>query len=247
MDIMQREIDKIISKESISVLQDYLSKRLPELIAIDYSAGKIYMIVHKITRKLAYIGSTIHGLHVRFSGHKSFSTNNPRSRYAQYIQAAGGHEAFEMVLIENYPCNSLKELIDREMTFIRKDQPPCNSQINKVEEVAIENFTKTEKNLICPKCGYTAVCSANLDKHLNNKYSCDQGKYKCHNCRFRSNNRTSIYTHRKTCKGSKVPGLPNPFCSVQNAEQTTTATINTSNSKPVSFLDEKDTFLIYMT
>ena len=209
MDAMRRNISKISAKESLSIIQTYIDDRLRDLIAIEHSAGKIYMIVHKVTRKLAYIGSTVDALHQRFGGHRSFWKNNPESKYSKYIQDADGPDAFEIILIEDYPCNNRTELIQREMHYIREQNPPCNTQINKVEETALENHTKIEANLECTKCGYKARCVTKLNDHLNKKVPCNQGKYRCYDCTFRSDNRTSIYAHRKTCKGRKVTAEQN--------------------------------------
>ena len=53
----------------------------------------------------------------------------------------------------------------------------------------------------CPKCNYIAPCPAKLQNHLNNKKPCNVGKYRCQNCRYRTNDSGNMSRHRKTCKG----------------------------------------------
>jgi hypothetical protein len=84
-----------------------------------YSEGKIYRIQCNITG-LVYIGSTINTLASRLSGHKS--------GYKRYLKQQGRFvtsykilekDDYDIILIEKYPCESKKELIDREGECIR--------------------------------------------------------------------------------------------------------------------------------
>ena len=205
---IQLEISRLTNKKTLKNLTKGIEKRMLELIAMEYAQGKIYMIVHKETKVLAYIGSTIHELITRFYGHKSFLKANPNSKYARYIDNAGGIDAFEIILIENYPCQNRTELMSKEMHHIIDKHPPCNSFISKAEEAELGNLSENhdilEKEAICYKCGFIAGSKSKLEAHLNRKNPCDVGKYHCDNCHFRSNNRTSIYGHRKTCKGFQI-------------------------------------------
>ncbi len=203
MDAMKRNISKVTSKESITIIRAHLDDRLRELIAIEHSEGKIYMIVHKVSRKLAYIGSTTQPLKLRFGGHKSFLKQNVGSKYANYILKHGGIDCFEMQLIEAYPCDTRDQLVDREKQCIIAMQPPCNTYLTRCEAIELETGVKKDQGIepICPKCGWVAQCSAKLEKHLGKKNPCDQGKFRCNKCRFRTNNRSSLYTHRRSCKG----------------------------------------------
>ena len=75
-----------------------------------YSQGKIYKIVDN-TNDDIYIGSTIHILKDRLSKHK-----NRQSRCKSRLIIMNGD--YDIVLIENYPCESKKELEMRERYWI---------------------------------------------------------------------------------------------------------------------------------
>lgn len=90
-----------------------------------YSQAKIYKIVPKYSNEdMCYIGSTTGTLSRRFSVHKSF-----------YKQKKGGYTVFKIFdkygvdncdirLIENYPCESNQQMLQRETTHI-KDTSHC--------------------------------------------------------------------------------------------------------------------------
>ena len=200
MDVLQREISIITHEKYILVLKECLNKRHMELQEIKYAKGKIYMIIDCRTKELAYIGSTIQELSERLTGHKYFLRENPQSKYSKYIAAVGGIDMFEIVLIEEFPCRNQEELVEREMHFIRDRNPPCNTRITSYEKDALQLAPKVKKEPICLKCGYVALCWATLEKHMNKKNPCDKGNYRCQTCRFRTNNRSSFYTHRKKCR-----------------------------------------------
>ncbi len=84
----------------------------------DYTQGKIYKIVKKDEPNLCYVGSTIQGLIKRLSKHKSKSKQE--AHRILYEKIDGKWDEWEMVLIENYPCNSKKELLQREGELIRE-------------------------------------------------------------------------------------------------------------------------------
>ena len=74
---------------------------------MDYSKGKIYKIIDESNGDL-YIGSTIQELHTRFSTHHIFK---------QYNKIMGN---CKISLIEEYPCNSKRELFEREQYWMDK-------------------------------------------------------------------------------------------------------------------------------
>ena len=77
----------------------------------DYTKGKIYKIVSPNCDKI-YIGSTITSLRKRFiSGHKCDDRTYTSSK--EIIDAGDAY----IELIEEYSCNSLKELLWRERTY----------------------------------------------------------------------------------------------------------------------------------
>ena len=73
---------------------------------MSYTDGKIYKLVSKQTDKI-YIGSTKCELNVRFNYHKSATNTSSSRKILTYADC-------EIVLIENYPCNSRTELELRE-------------------------------------------------------------------------------------------------------------------------------------
>lgn len=80
----------------------------------NYANAKIYKIVGEDGS--TYYGSTVRSLKVRINGHIS---DKDTSAYKKIISQM----EYEMILIENYPCESKKELLDREGWYIREN--PC--------------------------------------------------------------------------------------------------------------------------
>lgn len=84
---------------------------------MEYSTGKIYGIKNIINDKL-YIGSTKNTLDKRWQSHKTASCKKTAKLYAAIVEL--GIENFSIYLIEDYPCKSRKELLDRESFYIRQ-------------------------------------------------------------------------------------------------------------------------------
>jgi hypothetical protein len=96
----------------------------------DYKNGKIYVIKTKETEEV-YIGSTCECLKSRFSKHKSCykrSLLGVKFRDTTSGKILKYADAF-IELIENFPCNTKKELLDREGHFIRSTPSCVNTQI----------------------------------------------------------------------------------------------------------------------
>jgi predicted GIY-YIG superfamily endonuclease/ribosomal protein S27AE len=85
----------------------------------DYSKSCIYMLRHKDDTELEniYIGSTTN-FKGRKHNHKASSCKPNNQCYNhkqyQYIRANGGWEEWRMIWLEDYPCNSKRELELRE-------------------------------------------------------------------------------------------------------------------------------------
>lgn len=85
---------------------------------IDYSKSAIYKIVCRdLTIKDLYVGSTTE-LRRRRNAHKTIC-NNPRVKEYYYpvyvcIRDNGGWKNWDLILVENYPCNGVEELRARE-------------------------------------------------------------------------------------------------------------------------------------
>ena len=92
----------------------------------DYKNGKIYKITSTETDDV-YVGSTCATLNTRLINHKSaFKTGKKRIGTAKNILK---YADARIELIENFPCETKKELLDREGEII-KNTPNCiNTQI----------------------------------------------------------------------------------------------------------------------
>lgn len=126
--------------------------------ASDYSKALIYKIEHLDKPDLIYVGSTVN-LVKRKSNHKS-DCNNKKSlnynakRYVM-IRENGGWEAFKMVVVKEYPCNTKIELEIQEEKCRKEFQATLNKQQchttkeeerQKVKEtMKIYNFENKEK------------------------------------------------------------------------------------------------------
>ena len=84
---------------------------------MDYSKGKIYKIVCNTTG-LVYIGSTITTLNRRLSGHKSNYNCGVKYITSKLVLE---NNNFEIILLENYPCDNRKQLELREGWYIRNN------------------------------------------------------------------------------------------------------------------------------
>ena len=80
--------------------------------------GKIYRIV--CPNNYCYIGSTINELNYRFRLHKHHSKRNdsPLYRYLNTIDISN----VKIELVENYPCNTMEELRQKETEYIKKEK-----------------------------------------------------------------------------------------------------------------------------
>jgi ATP-dependent helicase YprA (DUF1998 family) len=88
----------------------------------DYSQGKIYKIISSEC-DLVYYGSTVDPLNVRLNIHKGTYNMYLKGNH-HYVTSFGIIEKgnYEIVLVENYPCNSKKELRLREGEYIKNNQ-----------------------------------------------------------------------------------------------------------------------------
>jgi len=80
-----------------------------------YQSGKIYKIVCNITEQI-YIGSTTQPLNRRLSQHRSYSKKHSegiKNRFCTSHHIIKGGD-YHIELIENYPCDTKKELNRRE-------------------------------------------------------------------------------------------------------------------------------------
>lgn len=87
----------------------------------NYNNSKIYKIICNTTNCI-YVGSTVSKLNIRLSRHKSDYNRLKNGLTLSYYTSFEilKNNNYEIELIENYPCNSKKELLQREGYYIRK-------------------------------------------------------------------------------------------------------------------------------
>ena len=153
----------------------------------NYQNGKIYILKCELTNK-KYVGSTCNPLNRRLSEHK----------YAIKIQKKMSINDFinpSIELLENYPCNSSKELKEREQFYISNTN--C---INKVSA-----FTDRKEYLLKTqdKRNERSIEFYYKNKELINKRNSEKIKCEC-GCMIR---RGDISSHRKTKKHNHLLDL----------------------------------------
>jgi hypothetical protein len=98
---------------------------------IDYSKGKIYMLVRKSLMNSTdktiecYIGSTCIPLKARMAVHKStFNTGHSKCSSVLLFEKSDEEDEIIIVLLEPYPCENGEQLRARER-FYQKNYPNC--------------------------------------------------------------------------------------------------------------------------
>ncbi len=106
---------------------------------VNYGNGKIYKIVCNVTG-LVYIGSTTQNLSKRLTSHKcdfgKWKKNKSRGYISSYKVLE--NDNFDIILIEDYPCERKEQLIARERYW--KEKTKCVNLRNphRTEEQKIE-------------------------------------------------------------------------------------------------------------
>ncbi len=118
----------------------------------NFQNAKIYKITNDFNNDI-YVGSTCDTLHKRFSSHKSLSKTKHFPLYILINEI--GFERFKIELIENYPCEDVYQLRQKEGEHIRKlgtlnkiisgRDPKEYRDINK-EKISIKHKEYKEKN-----------------------------------------------------------------------------------------------------
>lgn len=93
----------------------------------NFRNGKIYQIKSLLDGAQFYYGSTVTSLSKRLTCHKWQATHDPKNmRVYEYFNTHGWINA-KIELVENYPCDSLEELLKRERELIDRDMPTLNT------------------------------------------------------------------------------------------------------------------------
>ena len=96
----------------------------------------IYKIYQNDCPEMFYIGST-NNFSRRKSQHKKNITNRVSKKYNyplyQYMRGCGGFEKFSMEILENYPCKTKLEGLQKEQELIDFHKPKLNTiKANKI-------------------------------------------------------------------------------------------------------------------
>ena len=143
----------------------------------DYSKSLIYKIVCLDTDiKDIYVGSTTSFKH-RKDHHKNTCNNenikNHNSNVYKFIRENGGWEAWNMILVEAYPCKSCLELHKREREIIEELKSTLNKNIptrTKYEWNEINKEYRLEKQK-----KYYENNKEQIAEKQNKKMTCDCG------------------------------------------------------------------------
>lgn len=141
----------------------------------DYSRGKIYKLVSKDTDEI-YIGSTCKTLKRRLAGHiahyKQFLIGKMDFITSYHLV---NYENVQIVLIENFPCQTNAELYRREGYYVR-NTVCVNEEIP--GRTAKEYYHDNKVRLNARHIKYNAKNKARISARSNTKFLCDcGGKY----------------------------------------------------------------------
>jgi len=116
-------------------------------IASDYSKTIIYKLCcNDPNVEEMYIGHTTHFIN-RKNHHKSCCNNENDKNYNRYVYAFirnhGGFENWNMIQIEQFPCNNKREAEAKEREWIEKLKPSLNT--NNPYAMCVENPVQYKK------------------------------------------------------------------------------------------------------
>lgn len=124
--------------------------------------SSIYLVRAVDTDIVAYVGSTTRSLKARWAGHENFFKTNPYSKWTIYVVEHGGVQNFRIELVEEFPCRSFQELLEREKHFIHSLEPVCN--------VAMRNVAAEESGLVLEDSSDSTSVDSDGRKRAARKY-----------------------------------------------------------------------------
>jgi len=161
----------------------------------DYSKGKIYKILCKITAE-TYYGSTIRKLKDRLNDHKT----HPDESAVRSILKRGN---YDMLLVEDFNCNNKTELLWRERWWIENNEcvnirlpihTPEEIRQSRLDYSNSHNATYYEEKrqqILEQKKEYYKTNKDKIDERKKEKITCDCGSVVSRCC---------LSQHRKTKK-----------------------------------------------
>lgn len=107
----------------------------------NYQNGKIYKIVSSET-DLVYVGSTCQALSQRMGCHRSSTKAHIGNSPLHETMRELGSNAFKIILIENYPCSDVSQLVAREYEVMAEFKYRGIKLLNLTTGEGISNTTK---------------------------------------------------------------------------------------------------------
>ncbi len=115
-----------------------------------YDNGQIYKLVNSVDDSI-YIGSTCMPLAKRKASHKRTAKKKPRPVHLHLNEI--GWKNVRIILIEEWPCGSKKELLKREQHWIDELQPELNRRA-----AYLPPCPHGRQHAACKECGGTSIC-----------------------------------------------------------------------------------------
>jgi hypothetical protein len=172
-----------------------------------YNNGKIYKIINNIDDEF-YVGSTIQALHQRKAGHKRFSITKPNQTIYQHLNNVGWDNV-DIILIENYLCNSIEELKARERYWIETLKPSLNKIIplrtiqewreqnkDKLKEKQKEYREQNKERIAQKKKEYFEKNKEQLTQYLKEYYKQNKEQLAQKKKEYREQNKTQITQYK---------------------------------------------------
>ena len=149
---------------------------------VDYSQAKIYKITNDHNNDV-YVGSTCDTLTKRFSGHKNSLNCMNRNLSSLYkLMNELGFERFRIQLIENYPCEDIYQLRQREGFYIRQigtlnmrlagitpEETKINKLINEKKRQQVKKEEIKQKNKMHYELNKEILTQQAKDNYYKNK------------------------------------------------------------------------------
>lgn len=162
----------------------------------NFQLGKIYKIISAQTTGV-YIGSTTQSLNDRLNNHKADYKRYPNKEFSSFNIIK--YNDAQIILIENYPCNTKQELFTREQYYI--DTMDCINKKNSIStrEQKLQYFKDLKKT---PKRKqqirkYRENNKEKIKKQRHVKYEANQEKIKEKRKEHYENNKEKIILKAK--------------------------------------------------
>jgi hypothetical protein len=169
----------------------------------DYNQSKIYKIINEELPNLVYYGSTTRTLNKRLSCH-----NNKFNRCSSKALFSVGTP--EIILLENYPCETKEELLKRERYWIEGNQCVNHCIPYRTQKETIELKKQYQQYNKEQLAEYYKQWIQDNKQTLNKKFECECGGQYTHK---------HITTHFKTKKHKEFISLKKPFLDANGVHQ----------------------------